>query len=518
LLGLAGKTANGQVLGFTQSEMWSMPTARIEDVIRHGETLGVKMTRLSADWNQVLKAPTAPMAMSPPQEAMMKAVTASNETTHVGVMASPNAALVEYALMKDHNPKSAIGRRPATLISKIVLPLSDTESITVRRTSIDMKKDGCTWRGEIEGTGEAVLLMWWRSGQFNGMFTYRGRMYSLMNMGGEVHAVVETDSGKMPPDHGAMPARPQSADVKDDPPVARGDGAMMRPHDRSNLRDRQDSIGGAAQKEDSVPDSLQPTIAPLPAAKRRAMAAKNIAIDLMVLYTTKVISKYIDVDKDLIALSVEQANQSMLNSGLGKIRLRLVHSQLMDYDESDGEHLNHLYRMVDAEGPFKGVRKLRNEKRADVVALIVDDPSGCGLSTRVRADADEAFVVVHHSCAALTYSIAHEVGHILGTRHDRFMDTNDNPYPFAHGHINGTKWRDMMSYQEGCGGCPRIPYWSNPRVMYKGEPTGTAATDNARVILEQAERVSKFRWCDDREVRTIALDWAAKRTSLSESH
>jgi len=51
----------------------------------------------------------------------------------------------------------------------------------------------------------------------------------------------------------------------------------------------------------------------------------------------------------------------------------------------------------------------------------------------------------------------------------------------------------MMSYQEGCGGCPRIPYWSNPRILYQGEPTGTAASDNARLILEQAERVSKFR-------------------------
>jgi len=30
--------------------------------------------------------------------------------------------------------------------------------------------------------------------------------------------------------------------------------------------------------------------------------------------------------------------------------------------------------------------------------------------------------------------------------------------------------------------------------MYgQGEPTGTAASDNARLILEQAERVSKFR-------------------------
>ena len=101
---------------------------------------------------------------------------------------------------------------------------------------------------------------------------------------------------------------------------------------------------------------------------------------------------------------------------------------------------------------------------------------------------------MHHACAAITYSIAHEVGHILGARHDRAVDTNSAPFPFAHGYVNGTKWRDMMSYREGCGGCPRIPYWSNPRIKYKGELTGTAASDNARVILEQAEHVSKYRY------------------------
>jgi hypothetical protein len=50
-----------------------------------------------------------------------------------------------------------------------------------------------------------------------------------------------------------------------------------------------------------------------------------------------------------------------------------------------------------------------------------------------------------------------------------------------------------MSYEEDCGGCLRVPIWSNPRVLYKGEPTGTLTEDSARVILEQAERVSKFR-------------------------
>ena len=88
LLGRAGKTANGQVLGFTQSEMWSMPTSRIEDVIRQGEALGVKMTRLGTDWNQVLKRPSAPMAMSPSQEAMMQAMKGSKETMGVGTSVS----------------------------------------------------------------------------------------------------------------------------------------------------------------------------------------------------------------------------------------------------------------------------------------------------------------------------------------------------------------------------------------------------------------------------------------------
>jgi len=220
---------------------------------------------------------------------------------------------------------------------------------------------------------------------------------------------------------------------------------------------------------------------------------KKVTIDVMILYTPKVAGKYIDVEKDVIHMAIEQANESFENSGLGNIKLRIAHNQPIDYDEADGEHFNHLYRMVDGEGVFAGVRALRNEKRADVVALIVDDPSGCGLSTRVAADAEEAFVVVHHSCAALTYSIAHEIGHIIGARHDRALDKNATPFAYGHGFVNGTKWRDIMSYKASCDGCPRLPIWSNPRIKYKGDVAGTLDADNARVILEQAERVSKFR-------------------------
>jgi hypothetical protein len=337
LLALAGKDVNGQVLGFTKSEMWSMPSSRIESVLRKGESLGVTMVRLAPDWNQILTSQTAPISLSSVQEAVIKSLEGTKETTSFGMMASPSAAVVEYALMQDYDPKSAIGVRPAALISKITIPLNDKERIVARRTSVDMRHEGCTWRGEIEGTGEPVMIIWWKSGKFTGMFTYRGHMYTLLNMGGELHAVLETDPGRMPPDHGSMrhPGTTQapSVDLKDDPLVAHGEGAILRQQDGSVSSDRQEALGHVASPTDSTPSK----IVPMSVAKRRVLAAKRIPIDLMVLYTSRVASKYIDVDADLIHLAVEQANQSLTNSGLGNIKLHVVHQQLVNYDESDGE-------------------------------------------------------------------------------------------------------------------------------------------------------------------------------------
>jgi hypothetical protein len=347
--------------------------------------------------------------------------------------------------------------------STVVLPISPTNNITLQRVRYSSDERGCTWNGIVAETGESALLMRWNDGHITGLVGYKGRIYTVASLGGQLHAMVETDPRHMPPDHAApKPTADPRADLRPDAP--------------------------AKTAAPASPAAVQP----LPDADRQALEAKKIVIDLMMLYTKKAASRYLRNPSDLLAMAVEQANDAFRNSGLGNISLRLVHTQAIDYDESDGEHFEHLYRMVDGIGPFKDVRKLRNDKKADIVGLIVDDASGCGLSTRVAADSEDAYFVVHHSCATITISIAHEIGHILGARHDRAIDANNMPFSYGHGHVNG-KWRDIMSYQQTCDGCVRIPYWSNPRVMYNGEPTGTDAEDNARVILEQAERVSKFR-------------------------
>jgi hypothetical protein len=227
-----------------------------------------------------------------------------------------------------------------------------------------------------------------------------------------------------------------------------------------------------------APDGPHPVHAKPTDDSRRA--AEPVVIDLMIAYTRNAAAHYADLERDLVHPAIEEANASFAFSGLGHIKLRLVHAYQTPYQE-EGLHFDHLWRFADkGDGQMEEVHDLRELYRADIAVLIVDDPKGCGLATRVHADADEAFAVVHHKCVATSYTLAHEIGHLIGASHELAF-------------VNGTKWRDIMGSKESCGGCPRIPYWSNPSVRYRGEPTGTAAYDNARVIFEQAGRVSRFK-------------------------
>jgi len=451
--------AKRRVLALTKSEVWSVPPSESHRLSQRLARLGIKVTKLGADWNHVLKRRSGPMSRT--EEDMIKPMQSAPETVGVYVMSAPEAAVTEYVLGGGKDSASRSGEEAP---ARIVINLDDKRDVTIRRTRFTATERGLTWGGVVEETGENAVLMLWKDGRLTGVLGYRGHIYTVTNISGEAHAVAEVDPRKLPPDHAAV-----SPNVRD-------------------LARRSDTV--ATRPPAPVP---VPNVKALPDSVRVALEAKQITIDVMILYTKRVMSRYIREPADLTALVIEQANETFRNSGLENIKLRLAHQQMVDYDETGGEHFNHLYRMVDGEGPFKAIHKLRNEKRADIVGMVIDDPSGCGLSTRVGADSEEAYFVVHHSCAAITISIAHEMGHILGARHDRRVDANETPFPYGHGHVNGTKWRDIMSYQESCEGCVRIPFWSNPRVKYQGEPTGTLASDNARVILEQAERVSRFR-------------------------
>jgi hypothetical protein len=459
-------TATTQILPLTKAEVWTVPKTKVDAVRNAAARRGVIMSALGATWNHVFRKAPLDTTMNDHQKSLVEKAKTSQATMAVDIMTTPAAPLVEYALTKD------IGKQD----SRIAVALSDDTVLTILRTSVDVRSDMCVWRGVVEMTGAPATLMWWPGGRMTGTVEHRGRIYSIRHMGGQLHAVVQMDENRMPPEHAAMTPRLRRDDpnLRDDPLVRQGDASMLK-----------HPISGFMHPSDAKP----------PAAEVQGgnSSSKEIVIDVIVAYTRKVASNYTDVKRELVDLSIEEANQSFRESGIGQVKLRLVHAYQTDYVE-EGTHFDHVWRFADkGDGYMDEIHPLRDKYKADVAVLIVDDPQGCGLATRVFADADEAFAVVHHECAATTYSLAHEVGHLIGARHDLKLDQIMTPFPYGHGYVNGTKWRDIMSYKESCGGCPRLPVWSSPLIKVNGEPAGTPELDNARVIAEHAARVAAFR-------------------------
>jgi metallopeptidase family M12-like protein len=458
-----------RVLPMTRCEKWSVAKKDLEKVKREAAKKGVVITQLGSDWQQLMRV-TEEAKLDEKQKEMIEAAKASQSTLGVKIMVAPPPAVLEHALTSD--VKNADG---TTAPAKITVAYSDNTTMTIVRTSIDIKPGMCIWRGTIEGTESQVTLMWWANGKMTGTVQGEGKPKSIRHLGGQLYAVVEMGEDRMPQEHAALKDARGDPSLRDDPLVQQGDSSSLRP-----------KMAAANPVPVTVP-------AAKPAAPQMHAPGKDVTIDVIVAYTKKAASRYTDVKPELVDLSIEEANHSFRMSNLGNIKLRLVHAYQTDYVEQ-GQHFDHVWRFADkGDGYMDEIHGLRDKYKADVAVLIVDDPQGCGLATRVYADQDEAFAVVHHECAATTYSLAHEIGHLIGARHDLNLDKIMTPFPFGHGYVNGTKWRDIMSYKESCGGCPRLPVWSSPKVQIKGEPAGTPDLDNARVLSEQATRVAAFR-------------------------
>ena len=119
----------------------------------------------------------------------------SQSTMGVGMMASPMAPMVEFALTKDAGPNIG-GPATSPEAARVKIKLSDKTELTIVRTSVDIRKDMCIWRGAVEGTDAPATIMWWPGGKMTGSVQHQGRIYSIRHMGGEMHAVVEMDRGR----------------------------------------------------------------------------------------------------------------------------------------------------------------------------------------------------------------------------------------------------------------------------------------------------------------------------------
>ncbi|TXH66783.1 MAG: hypothetical protein E6Q88_11435 [Lysobacteraceae bacterium] len=300
--------------------------------------------------------------------------------------------------------------------------------------------------GEIADDPNNSVMFVRNGDKLTGTIRSKGELFALRPLRSGGHALVRIDESKMPADHPAEYA-------------------------------------------------LLPRIAmPQPrATKAGDIGAQAIStIRIMVVSTQSAANASGDIT-GLVNLAVAESNQGYANSGV-EINLQLAGSYVSTYTES-GSFSTDLSRFRGTtDGYMDSYHATRNTVAADVMMLLINNSSSCGLASGIGSTAATAFAVAHYGCATGYYSFAHEIGHLQSARHDPATDPTNTPYAYGHGYRSPTNtWRTIMAYN--CtSGCPRINYWSNPAKTYAGQAMGTTTrSHNQRVLNNTKATVAAYR-------------------------
>ncbi|WP_337871642.1 zinc-dependent metalloprotease [Ignavibacterium sp.] len=214
--------------------------------------------------------------------------------------------------------------------------------------------------------------------------------------------------------------------------------------------------------------------------------------DILVAYTQSAANVSGDIG-GLIQTAINEANLSYSESQIYLVP-NLVHTVLVNYDENRDYQtiVNHFRNSTD--GYMDEIHSLRNQYKADICVLIVNNDDFCGIAYTIGASESNAFCVVHYDCATGYYSFGHEIGHLQGARHDKLTDPTGT---YEHGYrYKPAAWRTIMAY-DSASHYTRLNFWSNPYQEYplnSGIKRGNESeANNVRKLNETANSIVGFR-------------------------
>ena len=236
-----------------------------------------------------------------------------------------------------------------------------------------------------------------------------------------------------------------------------------------------------------VPAAWRPWLATIDFLGQVCGAGTDATIDVAVFHTPAAREAAGDAAAiaAIVDLMVAETNQAYAASGV-RHRVRLVERSEVTYDETGNAGVD-LSRLADPyDGHMDEVHAVRDQIGADLVHLIVGESDYGGL-----ADRPGAFGLTSLGQGQGGRTFAHELGHNMGLRHDRYQvhhneggATSDPAYGYvnsqalAAGTARSRRWRTIMAYSVQCDDanttCPRPLRFSNPRLSYHGDPLGVA--------------------------------------------
>lgn len=333
--------------------------------------------------------------------------------------------------------------------SKLQVKLPEGRTVVIHLKNIERRGLGnVTWRGGVEGQDNSDVTLSLKNGFLAGTIRTTSDVYEIRPVEGKKHVIEKIDPT-------AFPAEDEPKEI------------TMASDTLSSA-----STAGATVSSDGM---IQIDLLSVYTAQAKAAAGGDAQIDT------------------LIQAAVDSANTAFINSNINA-RYNLVATKEVVYTESGytGTDLSWLQSN-------SVVASLRNQYAADMVSLIVKNGgSACGtgylMSSPSSSFASLAFQVTDMDCAVGNLTFAHEHGHNLGMHHDP-ANGSGAYYTWSYGHFINGVFRTVMTYPAACpSGCPRIPYFSNPNVLYAGYPTGLAnERDNVRTANINIPIVSGFR-------------------------